>query len=317
MGDRDDGQRELHHRYDWAMRSWAESNLAGVASWLDPSLSGLPAEAFVKRPTALRGSEVFNGPLMHADLVVSVGSERLMHVEYETSPQPDFAQRMLEYRTRIMGEYPGVRLTQHVIVLGDGRAQGYDDVEAYGIALELHRVYLREHDPAEYLKDPLLALFAVLARGSRREREQSLGAAMRLLRDSGHPLASRWYACAKTVAGIRLDGSTINRIEKESMMDLHPTVVDFFREQKCVQRMVEEGKEQGKLLTRERFLLVLLRTRFGDCPDAEIAARRLVDWDEEAAIAAITAAADVASLLSAQPPMGLRRTEFGSTRAPR
>ena len=85
-------------------------------------------------------------------------------------------------------------------------------------------------------------------------------------------------------------------------MDLHPTVVDFFREQKCVQRMVEEGKEQGKLLTRERFLLVLLRTRFGNSADAEAAAHRLVDWDEDVAVAAITAATDVASLLSAERP---------------
>jgi hypothetical protein len=187
--------------------------------------------------------------------------------------------------------------------------------------MEPYTVYLREHDPAEFLKNPMLAMFAALARGSRSEREQSLGAALRFLWDSGHPLLPIWQRCAIAVAKIRLDGSTIDRIEREYIMDTHPVVVEFLRKQEPVQQMIAEGRElgreqgqaqgweqgqaqgqvQGQTVGRERVLLALLRTRFGNSPEAEAAARKLVDWDEEAAVAAITAASDSASLLNAKP----------------
>jgi hypothetical protein len=74
----------LFHLYDAAMRSWAESNPAGVAGWLDPSVSALSTKAFMIHSTALTDSSLSDS-LMHADLMIGVGSQRLMHVEYETS----------------------------------------------------------------------------------------------------------------------------------------------------------------------------------------------------------------------------------------
>jgi hypothetical protein len=44
-------------------------------------------------------------------------------------------------------------------------------------------IYLREHDPAEFLAKPVLAPFAALGHASPMQREEALGAAIRLLRE--------------------------------------------------------------------------------------------------------------------------------------
>jgi predicted transposase YdaD len=302
---------DLYHVYDSSMRLWAESNLAGVAGWLDPALSRLPKEAFVKLSTS------FAVPVVSADLLIAAGPDRLMHVEYETSPDEDLVRRMYEYRGRIMRAYPRMRLTQYVIVLGNGQVNGFDDLETFGFAIDVRVIYVREHDPAEFLSDPVLAPFAVLARGSRADREKSLAAAMRLLRDSPPSLVRELRQLAEALARIRLDRSTIDRIGRENAMDIKP-LVEYFKDQEWSQELIEEGRErgheegreegrqegqeEGREEGRERILLALLRTRFGDGQEISTIARRLAGWDEQAAAAAVIAASDPAQLLRADPP---------------
>lgn len=68
--------------YDAMMRRWAERNLPTVAGWLDPTVAGLPTKAYVQRPAT------FALPSIFADLLTTAGKNRLLHVEYETSPRP-------------------------------------------------------------------------------------------------------------------------------------------------------------------------------------------------------------------------------------
>jgi hypothetical protein len=87
-------------------------------------------------------------------------------------------------------------------------------------------------------------------------------------------------------------------------------MVDYLRDDEMGQQLIQvgraEGREQGwvqgRVEGRERLLLALLRARFGDSPDAQVAARMLAGWDEEAAVAAITAATDPSSLLGRPAP---------------
>jgi hypothetical protein len=224
-----------------------------------------------------------------------------MHVEYETSPNSDLVRRMYEYRGRIMREYPGFRLTQYVIVLGTGTVRGHDDLDRFGFVLDVRVIYLRQYDPAMFLADPLLAPFAVLARGSRAVREQSLAAALRLLRDSGDPRVRVLLQVLDALAEIRLDRSTIERIRKESGLSIEP-LVNFYKDTEVGHRLQDLGREAGREEARERLVLALLRTRFGDGHQVRAAARRLARWDEAAAVAAMTAASDPASLLTVDPP---------------
>jgi hypothetical protein len=292
------GLDELHDVYDTAMRLWADACLAEMVRWLDPSVAELPEKAFQKKPTQ------FAVPLVTADLLVTAGPNRLMHVEYESGPDKDLVRRMYDYRGRMMREYPGYRLTQYVLVLGNGLVRGYDDLAAFGFALDVRVVYFREYDPAEFLSSPVLAPFAALGRGSPAAREEALGAAIRLLWGSDHPERRLLLQITKALARTHLDSVAIDRIEKENGMNIQP-LVDFYRDTEVGQRLQdlgrEEGRELGREQGREKVLLALLRSRFADGPQVRAAARRLAEWDDEAAaIEAITAASGPGSLLDAE-----------------
>jgi hypothetical protein len=290
VGDSNDVRGTIFHLYDAAMRLWAERSLPEVAAWLDPTVAGVPDAAFEKLATR------FAVPMMEADLLIKVGEDRLIHVEYQASPDDNLVQRMYDYRGRIMRAYPGMRLTQYVLVLGAGTFRGFDDLPTFGFALDVRVIYLREHDPAEFLTDPQLAPFAVLARGSRAVREKSLAAAFRLLAESRHPRRRVLLQVTEALARIRLDDVTIARIEKENGMSIEP-MVDFYRDTEVGHRLQAIGREEG----REAVLLALLRSRFGDGPKVGDAARWLADWDDQAAaVAVIMSAADLPSLLGAR-----------------
>jgi len=289
---------EIDQLYDAAMRRWAEHNLPTVVRWLDPSLTDLSANAFKQQ------AATFAVPSVSADLLTAAGRKRLLHVEYETCPRKSLITRMFNYRARLMVLYPNLHLTQHVIVLGNGRVHGHDDVRN-GFILDLRVIYLRERDPAEFLTDPVLAPLAVLARGRRTTREKSLGAALRLIRDSNHPHAGELIQAAETLALIRCDPSTIARVRKENGMSIQP-MVDHYRNTEVghhLQRLGrEEGREEGEELGRRKMLLALLQSRFGHQRDASAVMERLAGWTGPAAVEAILAAPTLESLLTADPP---------------
>jgi hypothetical protein len=283
---------EPFHLYDAAMRLWAESGLPDVAAWLEPSLAGLPPAAFARMPASFKAS------VLHGDLLIQAGPRYLLHVEYETSPGPALVRRMYEYRGRIMHEHPGIRLIQYVVVLGAGTVSGHDDLAANGFALELRVVYLRNHDPAEYLRSPVSAPFAALARGTPAERERSLARALTLLRTSGHPSALSWRQAAETLARLRLDPATIHRIGKEIVMNIQERrpLVDFYLDSEVGQDIMEIGRSQGRSTGRAELVLALLRVRFPQDPRVQAVAEQLTSWDD-AAVAEAIARADSLDVL--------------------
>lgn len=277
--------------YDAAMRRWAEHNLPTLAGWLDPTVAGLAPTAYARQATA------FTVPTIYADLLISAGKNRLMHVEYETSPRKDLATRMYNYRGRIMSLHPKAHLTQHVLVLGAGWVRGHDDLRN-GFILDVRVTYLREQDPADFLSDPVLAPLAVLARGTRKQRERYFAAALRLIRDSAHPWASELIQTAETLAHIRLDPNTIGRIRKENGMSIKP-LVEHYRNTEVGHHLQRIGREEEK----QEVLLALLHRRFGNQPEASSAIlQHLAGWTVTDAMDAILDAPNIETLLTAKPP---------------
>jgi hypothetical protein len=238
MNTAESGLAELYHVYDTAARVWADVAATGLAGWLEPNLAG------TSPPVIDRKNARLAVPVVEADLILQVGPKRLMQIEFETSPGSDLAKRMLDYRARIMNEYPEYELTQYVIVLGSGVVPRFDDMEQLGFALAVKVVYLRDYPPQDFLISAALAPFAVLARGSRSEREWALGAAIQLIRTSEHPHRNVLLQVADAFAGIRLDRLTVERIEKENGMSIEPMVKHYLTTE-VGQRMVTIGREEG------------------------------------------------------------------------
>ena len=92
-------------------------------------------------------SAAFPAATLHADLLVQVSAQRLMHVEYMRSASPDLGVRMIGYRSQIMRYHPNMRISQHAIILGSPGGFVRVDPDS-GSHLGLRTIYLRDCDPA-------------------------------------------------------------------------------------------------------------------------------------------------------------------------
>jgi hypothetical protein len=278
--------------FDRAMRRVAEGDLEAFCEWLDVDLDG-PAQI-------LSGS--FPAATLHADLLVQVSAQRLMHVEYMRSASPDLGVRMIGYRSQIMRYHPNMRISQHAIILGDGRVRSVDD-PANGFTLGLRTIYLRECDPALFLGVPGLAPLAVLAQGDRESRARALFRAVSVIQAQPGPRQAQLLEAAAVLATIRLDGPTIDLIRRESGMSVE-SIADFYSETEVGRELLNRGIEQG-LERSGQLLAALLRERFGEQPEIAEVTQRLVHWpDPAAAIQAVNRAGSVSELLALSPPAG-------------
>jgi hypothetical protein len=123
--------------------------------------------------------------------------------------QPGLVARMLIYRGLIMREHPGAVISQYVIVLGEGRVRGHQDLAGQGFALDLGLVYLRDRDPEGLLTDLTLAPLAVLGRGGPARRAAVFAQALRLIREHGGSRTPELLEFALVMATIRLTPPTI------------------------------------------------------------------------------------------------------------
>jgi hypothetical protein len=278
--------------FDRAMRRVAEGDLPAFCDWLGVDRVG--------SAQILSGS--FPAATLHADLLVQVSPRGLMHVEYMRTPPADLAVRMIGYRASIMRAHPGVRISQHAIVLGEGRVRSADDPEN-GFSLGLRTIYLRECDPAPLLSVPGLAPLAVLAQGDRQARARSLVAAVNVIQsgtESG-PGQAQLLEAAAVLATIRLDGLTIDEIRRESGLSVE-SIADFYSETEVGRELVNRGIEQG-LERSGQMLATLLFDRFGEQPEIPQIVARLVRWPDPAdAVHAVTRVRNLHELLTVRPP---------------
>jgi hypothetical protein len=203
---------------------------------------------------------------------------------------------MLVYRGLILREHPSQRLTQYVIVLGDGRVRSHPDLR--DLEARLTVIYLRDLDPATLLSHPGLVPLAVLGHATPEQRVQVFTDSVRLIRHHGGPRLPENLEFAGLLASIRLDPTTIERIIEEAGMTAE-SIAEFFRPTKTAQLLLNEGREEG----RTGVLVYLLRDRFGDHPDLTAVAHQLATWpDASTAVRAITDATTFADVLGTPPP---------------
>jgi hypothetical protein len=239
--------------YDNALRLLAAGELTAVCRWL-----GIDADA-----SCLRLAEALPAATMYVDLPARVGENLLAHVEFTSTPTPDMAQRMLEYRARIMRWQPGTVLTQYVVVLAGGTVPE-QLVNGDDFAMRLHVVYLRDHEPADLLTDPALAPLAVLARAPDvAARARTLRSALEMIHQKAAPeRRDDLFNVTTVLAAIHLKKATINEVGRETKMPIYlkGTIGGNDLEEEAEAR----GEARGEARALTRVLTSLLRHRFGD-----------------------------------------------------
>lgn len=249
--------------YDNALRQLAAGELVAVCRWL-----GIEAAQ-----ESVRVSEALPAVTRYADLLVTA-SGALTHVEFVRRVTPDLPLRMLDYRSRIMLQWPGQRVDQHLVVLAEGRLP---DVLIDGDALNhrIHVIYLRDCDPAGFPGTPALAPLASLADApDRAHRAQLLRRALEVIRDHAPPHRTVDLASVAIVlAAIRLDATTIETARKEAGMpiSLEGTAAGEIIAQRAAVRARVEGRVEGEIST----LAAVLSSRLGPDPRIVDIARQL------------------------------------------
>ncbi|MFN8079541.1 MAG: hypothetical protein U0Q19_08240 [Kineosporiaceae bacterium] len=253
--------------YDNALRQLAAVELVAVCRWL-----GIEAPE-----ESVRLSEALPAVTRYADLLVTTAGA-LTHVEFVRRVTPDLPLRMLDYRSRIMLQWPGRRVDQHLVVLAEGRLP---DVLTDRDVLNhrIHVIYLRDCDPADFLGTPALAPLASLADATdRAHRAQLLRRSLEVIRDQASPHRTVDLASVAIVlAAIRLDAATIETARKEAGMpiSLEGTAAGEIIAQRAAVRARAEGLTEGRNEGEISTLAAVLSNRFGPDPRIGDLARAL------------------------------------------
>jgi hypothetical protein len=140
-------------------------------------------------------------------------------------------------------------IEQHVVVLGSRRLP--DRLERPGLFFRYRVHHLADEDPEQFLVDPSLAPFAVLARMPDRDRPAMLARALQVVASVPDGQLQRIFGrAAVDLAALRLPPATIESIWKESAMPIPSLTEQRYR----------EGRNEGLVEAATS----LLRVRFGD-----------------------------------------------------
>jgi predicted transposase/invertase (TIGR01784 family) len=141
--------------FDPTCKFLAESFPADFATWL-------LGEAITL--TTLSPTELLLEPI-RADSLILLGSDRvILHIEFQTEPDPTMPFRMADYRIRIQRRFPGREIRQIVIYLNPtGSELVYQTVyEAPGIRTEFEVIRIWEQPTEAFLESTGLLPLAVL-----------------------------------------------------------------------------------------------------------------------------------------------------------
>jgi predicted transposase/invertase (TIGR01784 family) len=248
--------------FDNACKFLAENFTADIATWL----LGAPIQL-----TKLEPSELFAEPI-RADAVIFLESEDLLlHIEFQTRPDPKMGARMVDYRLRGFYRYPRKQMRQIVIYLKPTRSPKVHETtfEISGLRGEFEVIRLWEQPTEIFLRMPGLLPFAALSQTNNRV-EMLREVAQRVEAMPEGRAQSNVAAASAILAGLLLDKETIHRVLRR----------DIMRESVIYQEIEQEAEVRGEARGEARealnFALRLLSRRFGSiAPELDTQIRHL------------------------------------------
>ncbi len=196
--------------YDDTCRFLAEHFSADFASWL----LGEPITL-----TELQPSELSLEPIRADAMILLQSDASILHLEFQTRPNPEIPFRMLDYRIRGHRRYREKTMQQVVIYL---KPTNSEFVYQTSFVLENTRhnfqvIRLWEQPASLFLEYPGLIPFAVL--GQSADAEETLRqVAQRVDRITDPTTQSNLMAASGILAGLKLEDEVIYRILRRDVM---------------------------------------------------------------------------------------------------
>ena len=246
--------------FDTVCRFLAETFSTDFASWL----LGEPITL-----TELSPSELSLEPIRADALMLLQSDEIVLHVEFQTQPDPNMPFRMLDYRVRVYRRFPHKRMRQVVIYLQEsGSEQVQQTVFSIpGTQHEFEVIRLWEQPLEVFLSTPGLLPFAVLSQTT--DRAATLRrVATQIEEITEQRLQSNVAASAAILAGLVLEKGMIQQILRREIMQESVIYQEIKAEgiQEGLQQGKEEGLQQGKEEGERSLILRQLSRRLGQIP---------------------------------------------------
>jgi predicted transposase/invertase (TIGR01784 family) len=252
----------------------AENFSVDIATWL----LGNPIAL-----TKLEPSELFAEPI-RADAVIFLESkDLLLHIEFQTDPDPEIGFRMTDYRLRGFRRYPQKQMRQIVVYLRSTKSERVHQncFELPGLRHEFEVVRLWEQPTDDFLASPGLLPFAVLSQTTE-PLDVLREVALRVENIAERRVQSNVAAASAILAGLLLEKEMIHRVLRSDIMRESVIYQEIEAEAEArglargLARGEAKGKIEGKIEGELSFALRLLARRIGTlAPETEAQIRTL------------------------------------------
>ncbi|NET38942.1 MAG: Rpn family recombination-promoting nuclease/putative transposase [Cyanothece sp. SIO1E1] len=276
--------------FDTVCKFLAETFAADFATWLLGETIAL---------SELSPSELSFEPIRADALILLKSAEKILHLEFQVSPDPNMAFRMADYRLRVYRRFPHKEMRQVVIYLQPTQSKAVYQTrfEIPGLCHEFEVIRLWEQSPSSFLNRSGLLPFAVLAQTQ--NRPELLRQVATQIESIPEPWAQSHVAASTAIlAGLVLDKGLIQQVLRRELM----------RESVIYQEIKAEGRQEGLLEGRRQEGVALIRRqlthRLGALPDviqAQLAVLSLVQIESlSEALLDFVALTDLESWLTRQ-----------------
>jgi predicted transposase/invertase (TIGR01784 family) len=244
--------------FDPTCKFLAENFPADFATWL----LGEPIAL-----TKLSPTELSLEPIRADSLILLSSAEIIVHLEFQTEPDPLMAFRMADYYLRIFRRYPNKRIIQIVIYLTPTKSdlvhQTVFETEVMRHQFQVIRLW--EQPTAPFLESTGLLPLAVLTQTP--DKAQTLRqVAVKIQAIPEKRIQSNIAASAGILAGLKLERDFINQVLRKDIMQQSVIYQEWIEEGRAEGRA--EGREEGRLDGERSLVLRQLTRRIGNVTPA-------------------------------------------------
>jgi predicted transposase/invertase (TIGR01784 family) len=261
--------------YDNICKFLAKNFSTDLAQWL----IGQPVSL-----TELQPTELSSEPIRADSLIFLQSQDIILHIEFQTSVDPDIPLRMADYFLRIYRKYPHKQIYQVVIYLKKTASElaRKDNFNHLQMQHRYNLIRLWEVPTVELLSAPGLLPLAVLSQNENPTQVlEEVAKRIETVTDSTEK--SNLTASTAIIAGLVLDRMTIgrllrNEIMKESVIYQEIEAIGLAKGlqegkqqglQEGKQQGLQEGKQQGLQQGKQQevnLILKQLKRRIGEIP---------------------------------------------------
>jgi predicted transposase/invertase (TIGR01784 family) len=199
--------------------------------------------------TELSPSELSLEPIRADALILLQSDEVVLHIEFQTEPNPNIPFRMIDYRLRVYRRFPQKQMRQVVVYL---RPTQSELVQQTTFLLENTRhefgvVRLWEQSPENFLHHPGLLPFAVLS-----QTDDPVGVLTQVVEAIDRlpaEVQNNIAASTAVLAGLVLEKDLIRQLLRREMM----------QESVIYQDIKAEGREEGREEERKAMVVKMLQ----------------------------------------------------------